>query len=79
LAKQEPSGAMVSDQQQNAAALALEAIATALEAAVDLSQPHRTTVRCLTISARVSAARTHGPEWLAGSLDRLVHEWRIER
>lgn len=56
---------------------ALQAVAAALEAAVDLAQPHRSTGRCLTIAARVRVAADH-PErapMLLASLGQLADEW----
>lgn len=56
----------------------LEAIAGALEAAVDIDRPHTTAGRCLTVQSMVKVAAEHPDRlpWLLSALDQLVRSWQ---
>jgi hypothetical protein len=75
-----PIGAVVSDQSQLDAADVLAACNAALDAAVDLAQPHRSTAHCLTISATIAVAVAHPARssWAADRLRRFEQQWRAE-
>jgi len=56
----------------------LEQVADALELAVDLSKPHQTAARCLTLLTRLNGAVDGHvtTEELLASLRRLMADWR---
>jgi len=60
----------------------LAAIAEALDVAIDLEQPYRTTSRTVSVHATVEAAwrgGPNGPGFLVSQLGQLVASWRAER
>lgn len=73
-----PIAALVAGEQQLEM---LAAVNEALDAAVDLAQPHRTAAHCLTAHAMLAIALEHPGRagWAADRLRRLAHEWRAER
>ena len=55
----------------------LDAAAAALDAAVDLEQPRRTTARCLTVAATLNVVVVHPRRrgWVVERLRHLASQW----
>jgi hypothetical protein len=56
----------------------VQAIAAALEEAIDLNAPHRTAARCLTAASIIKVISEHPArlEWAVNALRQLVQSWQ---